>query len=40
MSELQLYYNITKNRESRVIELKEEINKLLGRLSEKRKYGV
>jgi len=40
MSELQLYYNVTRDRESRIIELKKEANKLLGRLGEKRKYGV
>lgn len=40
MNELQLYYNVTRGRESRIIELKEKINKLLERLGEKKKYGV
>ena len=40
MDELQLFYNVAKDREERIIELKEEVNELLTQLDEKKKYGV
>lgn len=38
MSELQAFYRVTVGRETRIIELKHEVNKLLERLGEKKKY--
>ena len=40
MNELQLFYDIAKDREVRIIELKKEVNKLLEQLGKKNKYGV
>ena len=40
LNELQLFYNIAKDREARIIELKDEVNNLMERLGEKYKYGV
>lgn len=40
LRELELYYNITIGRESRIIELKHQVNELLERLGEKKKYKV
>ena len=40
INELQLFYNVAKDREARIIELKKDINELLARLGEKKKYGV
>jgi FixJ family two-component response regulator len=38
LRELELYYNITIGRERRIIELKHQVNELLERLGEKKKY--
>ena len=40
LAELEVYYKVTIGREERIIELKQEINLLLERLGEKRKFGV
>ncbi|MCD4790066.1 MAG: response regulator [Bacteroidales bacterium] len=40
LSELEIYYKATMGREERIIELKHDINRLLERLGENRKYGV
>jgi PAS domain S-box-containing protein len=40
LNELQLFYDIAKDREARIIELKDEVNKLREQLGEKYKYGV
>ena len=40
LKELEVYYKATIGRESRIIELKQEINTLLERLGEKKKFGV
>jgi len=40
MSELQAFHRVTLGREARIIELKHEVNKLLERFGEKKKYKV
>ncbi len=40
MSELQTFHRVTLGRENRIIELKHEVNKLLERIGEDRKYKV
>ena len=40
LAELETYYKVTIGRESRIIELKQDINALLERLGEKKKYNV
>ena len=39
LGELEIYYRATIGRESRIIELKHQVNELLERLGEKKKYG-
>ena len=40
LAELEIYYKATLGREGRIIELKQEINRLLERLGEKSRFGV
>ena len=40
LHELEIFYKATLGRENRIIELKQEINKLLEKLGKKYKYGV
>ena len=40
LGELEIYYKATLGREGRIIELKQEINRLLERLGEKSRFGV
>ncbi|MDO9465178.1 MAG: hypothetical protein Q7J67_07780 [bacterium] len=39
LDELEIYYNATVGREGRIIELKQEVNKLMEGLGKERKYG-